>query len=157
MKRLIWLVVSFIPLTVIYPALSQHNFSEEAVARNHVYAPWDPMQIDALRKQIGLVGPGPQNDITQATFPDYLKQPNTVEELMPQAQAAVIQKGGRSPLGLAEPNDIVLIVVPYDSDKLIQEAIIRAFAQRRVEARIIFENDLLNIPVETLDAMKLAK
>ncbi len=60
---------------------------------------------------------------------------------MPQAQAAVIQKGGRSPLGLAEPGDIVLIVVPYDSDKLIQEAIIRAFSQRRVEARIIYEDD----------------
>ncbi len=90
---------------------------------------------------MGLVGPGPQNAIPGATFPDYLKQPNTVEELMPQAQAAVIQKGGRSPLGLAEPGDIVLIVVPYDSDKLIQEAIIRAFSQRRVEARIIYEDD----------------
>ena len=157
MKSMTLLVITLISALILSPVSGQHTFSNDAIARNHLYAPWDPGQIDNLRNSIGLVGPGPQNEIPEATFPDYLKKPETIEQLLPQAMAAVIQKGGRSPLGLAEPGDVVLIVVPYDSDKLIQQAIIRAFASRRIEARIIYENDLLSIPIETLDAIKVAK
>lgn len=157
MKSMTRIVVTLISILILSPVSGQHTFSDDAIARNHLYAPWVPSQIDNLRNAIGLVGPGPQNGIPEATFPDYLKKPDTIEALLPLAMAAVIQKGGRSPLGLAEPGDVVLIVIPYDSDKLIQEAIIRAFASRRIEARIIYENDLLNIPIETLDAIKVAK
>jgi hypothetical protein len=133
------------------------QFRDEALTRNANYAPWDPGQIQKLRNDVGLIGPGPRAPIPEATFPAYLKKPNTIEELMPQALAAVTQKGGRSPLGLAEPGDIVLIVVPYDADRLIQAAIIKAYETRNIEARILYENDLMGISLEDMQRLSDAK
>ena len=133
------------------------QYRDEVRQRNGNYAPWDPQQIQTLRDEIGLIGPGPRSPIPEATFPAYLKKPNTVEELMPQALAAVTQKGGRSPLGLAEPGDIVLIVVPYDADRLIQAAVIEAFSSRNIEARILYENDLMGISREDMERLTEAK
>jgi hypothetical protein len=159
------LIILSLLLTFPYATTShaQNNLNNDATLkaqaseRNKNYAPWDPDNMESFRRQTGLIGPGPSTPLPKATFPGYLKKPETVEALMTQANAAVIQKGGRSPLGLSEPGDIVLIVIPYDSDKLIQEAIVQAFKSRRVEARIIYENDLLGISSEFLDAMAKAK
>ena len=131
--------------------------SKEAMTRNKVYAPWNPKDIDKMRKEVGLVGPGTQAPFPKASFPSYLKKPNSIAEMMPQAQYAVSQKGGRSPLGLVEPGDIVLIPVPHDADPMVQEAIKAAFKARKVEARIIFEHDLADIrkeDMETLDKVQ---
>ncbi|NNE37581.1 MAG: hypothetical protein HKN08_04685, partial [Gammaproteobacteria bacterium] len=46
---------------------------------------------------------------------------------------------------------------PWNSDPLIQQAIQKAFEIRKVEARIIFENDLVNIPKEDMQALTDAK
>ncbi len=156
----------FIYSLILLMLISGHSYAQEmsevelrqkAAERNAVFAPWDPADIDKLREEAGLIGPGPQNPYPGARFPDYLKKPNTIEEMMPQARAAVAQKGGRTPLGLADPGDIVLIVVPWNSDPLIQQAIQKAFEIRKVEARIIFENDLVNIPREDMQALADAK
>ena len=77
--------------------------------RNLVYAPWDPNDMDDLRKEVGLIGPGTNTPFPEARFPGYLKMPENIGQLMPQAQYAVQQKGGRTPLGLVDPGDIVLL------------------------------------------------
>ncbi|NIL94784.1 MAG: hypothetical protein GTO71_10200, partial [Woeseiaceae bacterium] len=89
----------------------------------------------------------------RARFPNYLKAPESIDELMPQARHAVQQKGGRTPLGLADPGDIVLIPIPYTADPLVQEAIRRAFAERRVEARLLYEHELAGVDVKDLETI----
>ena len=121
-----------------------------AAERNKVYAPWDPQDLDDLRKKMGLIGPGTTTPYPTARFPDYLKTPESLEDLMPQARQAVQQKGGRTPLGLADPGDIVLIPIPYTADPLVQEAIREAFKARRVEARLLYEHDIAGVDKEDL-------
>ncbi len=128
-----------------------------AEQRNKVYARWNPQDMDKRRKELGLLGPGPQTALPEARFPDYLKSPETIEEMMSQAMAAVSQKGGRTPLGLAEPGDIVLIIVPYDAEPMIQEAIKKAFEMRKIEARIVYENELVGVSREDMQALSKAK
>ena len=115
--------------------------------RNKVYAPRDPADLQKLRKEVGLIGPGSNTPLPSAKFPGYLRTPETVEELIPQARYAVQQKGGRSPLGLTNPGDVVLIPVPHTADPMVQEAITRAYALRNVEARIIYEHELAGVEV----------
>jgi hypothetical protein len=149
-------VISFILLlTLSQYAIAKHHLSPEqsrmsAEQRNKVYAPWDPKDINKLRNEMGLIGPGTNAPYPTARFPGYLKKQVSVEELMPQARYAVQQKGGRSPLGLTNPGDVVLIPVPHTADPLVQEAITRAFAARKVEARIIYEYELAGISREDL-------
>ena len=71
--------------------------------RKALYAPWSPDQMAQRRKEQGLKGPGTTKTVPAPAFPSYLKKPNSVEELMPQARAAARQTGGRTPLGLALP------------------------------------------------------
>jgi len=159
-SRLIFITAALLPLSMFSFAQeqnSQANLKQMAIERNKIHAPWDPANIDTLRKEVGLIGPGPKDAVPTARFPDYLKTPTTIEEMMPQALTAVAQKGGRTPLGLADPGDIVLIVVPYDADPLIQQAMTQAFASRRVEARILYENELVGVTKEQMQALVDAK
>ncbi len=133
--------------------LSPEQQNMTAEERNQVYAPWNPEDIAKLRQDMGLIGPGPQSDLPTARFPGYLKTPESVEKLLPQARYAVQQRGGRSPLGLTDPGDIVLIPVPHTADPMVQEAMTLAFAQRKVEARILFEHELAGIPKSVLEQL----
>lgn len=140
------------------PLLAREHLTERQKAmsaeeRNLVYAPWDPADMGKLRKEVGLIGPGSSAPYPAPRFPDYLKTPESVEEIMPQARYAVQQKGGRTPLGLAEAGDIVLIPLPHTADPLVQEAIRRAFAERRVEARLLYEHELAGVVKEDLVAI----
>jgi len=125
-----------------------------AQQRNLVHAPWDVATLPELRKQVGLIGPGTTTPFPEARFPGYLKTPESVEELMPQAQYAVTQKGGRTPLGLTDPGDIVLIPLPHHADPLVSESITKAFAARRVEARLIYEYELAGIDKKDLEIIQ---
>lgn len=122
--------------------------------RARKYAPWDPGKLGELRRRYGLVGPGPQGRAPEPAFPSYLKVPRSVEELMPAARAAVTQTGGRVPLGLVRRGEVVAIFVPWDAHPMVQEAVRRAFAERGVEARILYENELAGVRKEDLEAIR---
>ncbi len=79
--------------------------------RKALYAPWSPEQMAQRRKEYGLIGPGTTKPVPPPAFPSYLKKPDSIEQLMPQARAAVRQTGGRTPLGLVDPGKHLLIVV----------------------------------------------
>jgi len=125
--------------------------------RGGIYASWLPEQMAARRKQYGLIGPGPQANFPEARFPSYLKKPKSVEEMMPAARAAVTQTGGRVPLGLANPGDEVLIVVPYDADRMVQQAIERAYQERKIKAHVQYEHDLAEAKKADLEAIAKAE
>jgi len=136
---------------------AQDELLVRANQRNLNHAPWNPADMDELRRETGLIGPGPRARIPDAKFPDYLKKPGTIEEMMPQARAAVTQKGGRSPLGLAEPGDVVLVIVPYNADPLIQKAIGQAFNARNIKVHILYENDMVGVSREGMETLTRIK
>ena len=129
------------------PAVAQSGQPMEQ--RKAVYAPWSPDQMRVRRKEQGLIGPGTDRPIAAPAFPSYLKRPDSVEGLMPQARAAVRQSGGRTPFGLIEPGKTVLIVVGElrDSrpDMMVQEAIARALKERGVNPIVVTTWDLLGL------------
>jgi hypothetical protein len=126
-------------------------------ARKGIYAAWSPDRIAELRRAEGLVGPGPQGRPPEPSFPSYLRKPQSVEELMPAARAAVTQTGGRVPLGLVRAGEIVVIAVEWRADPMVQEAIVRAFRERNVEARVLYDNDLAGVKREDVEAIKKAE
>ena len=109
--------------------------------RKQVYAPWSPDTMAQRRKEQGLKGPGAQRPMPPPAFPSYLKKPNSVEELMPQARAAARQTGGRTPLGLALPGKSMVIFIGEIRDAwpnmLVQEAIKRGLEERGVKIQIV--------------------
>jgi hypothetical protein len=117
--------------------------------RKALYAPWSPDQMAQRRKEFGLIGPGTTRPVPPPAFPSYLKKPDSVDALMPQARAAVRQTGGRTPLGLADPGKLVLVVVGEirDSkpDMLVQAAIKRAYEERGVKCTILTVWDILGL------------
>ena len=109
--------------------------------RKALYAPWSPDQMAQRRKDFGLVGPGTTKPVPPPAFPSYLKKPDSIEQLMPQARAAVRQTGGRTPLGLVQPGKHLLIVVGEVRDSrpnmMVQEAIKRALEERGIKCTIL--------------------
>jgi len=57
--------------------------------RKALYAPWSPDQMAQRRKDFGLIGPGTTRPVPPPAFPSYLKKPDSIDALMPQARAAV--------------------------------------------------------------------
>jgi hypothetical protein len=133
-------------------ALPQASFADKSqplTERKALYAPWSPDQMAQRRKDLGLIGPGTTKAIPSPAFPSYLKQPDSIEQLMPQARAAVRQTGGRSALGLVDPGKTVLIVVGELRDSrpnmMVQEAMKRAAEERGVKAIILTTWELLGL------------
>ncbi|MEI8309809.1 MAG: hypothetical protein WCH98_03575, partial [Verrucomicrobiota bacterium] len=161
LKRCLWSVLAVaVPISLIGYAQERAAGpagAKTAAERNRVHAPWNPKDMDKLRKEVGLIGPGTQAPFPTATFPGYLKKPTSLADLMPQAQYAVSQKGGRTPLGLVGPGDIVLIPLPHDADPMVQTAIKEAFRARKVEARLLYEHDLAGIPMADMVALEKAQ
>lgn len=62
-------------------------------------------------------------------YPDYLKSPTSIDDLLPVARKALERTTGRGALGLAKPGDKVLIVTPCSliQDRLVVDAVLRAF------------------------------
>lgn len=81
-------------------------------------------------------------------FPSYLKPPRGIDDLMPAARAAVRQIGGRTPLGLAKPGQRVLLVVPTRQDRMVVDAIIRAYRERGVQADFVLEHEARGLTLE---------
>jgi hypothetical protein len=66
-------------------------------------------------------------------FPSYMKPVKTIDEVMPFARAAVRQTGGRTPLGLANPGQTVLIVTEPGAEPLLLQGIKKAYEERGVK------------------------
>lgn len=87
-------------------------------------------------------------------FPSYLKTPKNVDEVVPYARAAVRQIGGRSPLGLVEKGQSVLLVAAdHLGEQLVLEAIKRAYAEEGIQACILYESEIVGISRD--DALKI--
>src|SRR5262245_32789380 len=91
-------------------------------------------------------------------FPSYVKPPKSIDDIMPFARAAVRQTGGRTPLGLVEKGTLIGIVTEAVADDTVLQAIVRAYKERGVEARIIPEYELAGLNrEEVLKAIKANK
>ena len=123
--------------------------SQPVDQRKATYAPWSPDQMAQRRKEFGLIGPGTTKPVPPPAFPSYLKKPDSIDQLMPQARAAVRQTGGRTPLGLVDPGKHVLIVVGEVRDSkpnmMVQEAIKRAYEERGVKCTILTMWEVLGL------------
>ncbi len=81
-------------------------------------------------------------------FPAYLKPPKSIDDIMPYARAAVRQTGGRTPLGMVEKGTLIGLVTEAIADDMVLQAIVRAYKERGVEARIIPEYELAGVSRE---------
>ncbi|HET7730674.1 MAG TPA: hypothetical protein VFK48_11635 [Usitatibacter sp.] len=126
-------------------------------SRGTAFAPWDPAKMAERRKAYGLEGPGPAAKPPQPRFPAYLRKPASVEELVPLMRAAVTQTGGRVPLGLANAGDTILVVVPWHADPVVQDALGRAFKERKVNAFVKYEHELAGVKKEDIAAASKAE
>src|SRR5262245_42578345 len=158
MERMMWysvgrtsctLLASLMAAIVASPQSVFADKSQPLDQRKAIYAPWSPDQMAQRRKELGLIGPGTTKPVPPPAFPSYLKKPDSIEQLMPQARAAVRQTGGRSALGLIEPGKTALIVIGElrDSkpDMLVQDAIKRAMEERGVKTIILTVWELLGL------------
>jgi hypothetical protein len=131
------------------PAVSSGQTFDQ---RKAAYAPWSPAQMAERRKEYGLIGPGTTKPVPAPAFPSYLKKPDSIEQLMPQARAAVRQTGGRTPLGLVEPGKHLLIVVGEIRDAkpnmMVQAAIKRALEERGVKVTLLTTWETLGMSEE---------
>lgn len=92
----------------------------------------------------------PKVDISQYTsprWPSYLKEPKTVEDVMPYARALARNRSGFEGLGLGavQSGETVAIVVSADSDDMIMEAITRALQERNVKPIVLRDYELAGI------------
>ncbi|HTI85302.1 MAG TPA: hypothetical protein VL966_01740, partial [Alphaproteobacteria bacterium] len=142
--------VLIVALTAPHAAFAQALAVADGQDRGHIYAPWSPDKIAERRKEYGLIGPGSSKPYPPPRFPASLKVPNSIEEMMPGARAAVAQTGGRTPLGYVKRGERVLMVVPYDANPTVQEAIRRAFTERGAIPITLYENEAAGIPKETV-------
>src|SRR5262245_24138904 len=88
-------------------------------------------------------------------FPSYVRPPKSIEDVMPFARAAVRQTGGRTPLGLVEQGQTVVIFTEPAADEMVMQAIKRAYEERGVKIQIVPEHQLLGVNRE--EALKAVK
>src|SRR5262245_62516919 len=78
-------------------------------------------------------------------FPSYVRPPKSIEDVMPFARAAVRQTGGRTPLGLVEQGQTVVIFTEPAADEMVMQAIKRAYEERGVKIQIVPEYKLWGV------------
>src|SRR5215211_5389896 len=153
--------VTLLTITVGVVALPQNTLADKGqplAERKALYAPWSPDQMAQRRKELGLIGPGTAKPVPPPAFPSYLKKPDSIEQLMPPARAAVRQTGGRSALGLVDPGKTVLVVVGELRDSppnmMVQEAMKRAAEERGVKAVILTTWELLGLSEQEYNELR---
>lgn len=121
-------------------------FAAIAALLGYSFLPEDQARLDAAQEKY----PPPR-------FPSYLKPPKSIEEVMPFARAAVRQTGGRTPLGLVEKGQTLLLVATdHVAEPMVLEAIRRAYGERGVKARIMKEHELRGLTLEEALAIRKA-
>ena len=111
----------------------------------------------------GYPGPGKINPLTHEytegeyrapRFPSYLKNPKSVDEVMPFARAAVRQtRSVQGGLGLVNSGETVLIIVDMGADPIILEAVDKAFEERGVTVQYLPRHQAAGVSEE--DARRL--
>lgn len=154
-------VVAGLAVAIGGAAPARADASDPLDKRKALYAPWSPDQMAARRKEMGLIGPGPTKPFPQPAFPSYLRAPNNIEALMPNARAAAAQTAGRVPLGLVKRGQTALIVVGEVRDAkpvpLVQQAIRRAVEERGVKLVIMNAAELIGVSEADVDAIRKAR
>lgn len=82
-------------------------------------------------------------------YPDYLKTPTSIDDLLPAARKALQRTTGRGALGLAKTGDKVLIVTPCSliQDRIVVEAVLQAFKEKGISADAVAEPEIgLGLP-----------
>src|SRR6267378_5535338 len=94
-------------------------------------------------------------------WPSYLKKPTSVEEIMPHARDLVRNKagfGGNSPglgLGLLQPGEEVMIVPDTTAEDFVVQALLKALAERGVQADIVPNYKLVGVSKEDAEQIRL--
>ena len=94
-------------------------------------------------------------------WPSYLKRPTSVEEIMPHARDLVRNKagfGGNSPglgLGLLQPGEEVMIVPDTTAEDFVVQALLKALAERGVQAEIVPNYSLVGVSKADAEQIRL--
>ncbi len=94
-------------------------------------------------------------------WPSYLKRSKSIDDMMPHARDLVRNKagfGGNSPglgLGMLQSGEEVMIVIDTTADDLVVQAIVRALAERGVQADIVPNYSLVGVPKEDAEKIRL--
>src|SRR3989442_1329937 len=94
---------------------------------------------------------------SEPRFPDYLKPPRTVDDVMPAARQIVRNKNGiqGSGMGVLQSGDGVLLVPTIEAEPMILDAIRKALEERGVKVDIKYNHELVGVSRE--DALALNK
>jgi hypothetical protein len=105
--------------------------------------------------------PPRQDSYPAPRWPSYLKKPKSVDEILPHARDLVRNKagfGGNSPglgLGLLQPGEEVLIVPDTTAEDFVVEALLKALAERGVQAHIVPNHTLVNVSKQDAEQIRL--
>ncbi len=89
-----------------------------------------------------------KGEYPEPRFPAYLKPAKNVDEVLPFARAAVRQIGGRTPMGLVNPGQTVLIVTVIEDDEMLIQGIKKAFEERGVKVQVLPEYEAIGVSKE---------
>src|SRR3989475_13229077 len=112
----------------------------------------DPQKNNATPKSAAYPAP---------RWPSCLKKPKSVEEILPHARDLVRNKagfGGNSPglgLGLLQPGEEVMIVTDTTAEDFVVEALLKALAERSVQAHIAPNYTLVGVSKEDAEQIRL--
>jgi hypothetical protein len=94
-----------------------------------------------------IAKPAPKYKYPEPRFPSYLKQPKTVDDLMPSARAFTTIKQGNQGYGLGNFNagDTLLLVPDVTAEPLPLEAVRRALEERGIKVVVKSEADMVGL------------
>ena len=89
--------------------------------------------------------PVPQTGYPAPRWPSYFKPPSSIDDLMPAARSLVRNKSGFLGMGMGvlQAGETVLIVPNLSSDPTVVQAIVKALAERQVQAQVKYTYELL--------------
>src|ERR1700674_2451650 len=105
--------------------------------------------------------PSPAVGYAAPRWPSYLKKPKSADEILPHARDLVRNKagfGGNSPglgLGLLQPDEEILIVPDTTAEDFVVEALLKALAERGVQADIVPNYKLVGVSKEDAEQIRL--
>jgi hypothetical protein len=103
--------------------------------------------------QVGAQSTGGMEGYDAPRYPRFVINP-TKEELMAQARVAVRQTAGRAPLGNMKSGETAYVVLEYEQDQDVWNAIKTAWQERGVEAKVIPSYEIYGMSKQDFDAQQ---